>query len=263
MNNSNIGIVNLFVSEKFKDLYFNESLLSEAKETLSDLFETIKNSPVLKLEFKVFSNLENKYIPNETLATRFIDNNINLFEVYTLDEIEKERQKIGKFINEDISVNKDKYNLYCAIDNVIVESLKPSDEVDVDQLHESFSLVLEHIRQPKSERNIQTDITTKTIESINEEIIQLAVKKFNEKYKHISEDDKQFIKSLAQKEDKEKIDLFEEYKSKNLKLLENLNDKDIIHKKHIAIEKINKMDTTKENLDENIIKLYELNKGLI
>ena len=91
MENVNIGIANLIISNKLKESYFNDNLIVESKKIAKDFFDVVKESPVLQLEFKVFNNVENKHIENEQAATRYIDNNIKLFEIYTNEEIGEER----------------------------------------------------------------------------------------------------------------------------------------------------------------------------
>ena len=100
MKSINIGIVNLVVSKKLKDAYFSNSLIEESKEITNDFFNVVKNSPILQLEFKVFNNIENKHIENDLTATRYIDNNIKLFEVWTLQEVEKEHDKLKPFLQK-------------------------------------------------------------------------------------------------------------------------------------------------------------------
>ena len=100
MKNVNIGIANLIISNKLRDSYFNDNLIGESKKIAFDFFGVVKSSPLLQLEFKVFNNIENKHIENDQIATRYIDNNIKLFEVYTIEEIEAEREKMNQFIGE-------------------------------------------------------------------------------------------------------------------------------------------------------------------
>ena len=150
MKNINIGIANLIVSSKLKDSYLNNDLIEESKKVAFNFFDIVKTSPILQLEFKVFNNIDNKHIGNDSLATRYIDNNIKLFEVYTIDEINKEHEKLNVFLTEGIIPDNDeKIQLYTAIDNLIKESLTDYDKVDVDDIHESFNVVLTHIKEPK------------------------------------------------------------------------------------------------------------------
>ena len=101
MKNTNIGIANLVISNKLKQSFFSNNLIEESKKLTNDFFDVIKSSPILQLEFKVYSNIENKHIDNELIATRYIDNNIKLFEVWTLREIEAEHEKLKTFLTEE------------------------------------------------------------------------------------------------------------------------------------------------------------------
>ena len=84
MKNTNIGIANLVISNKLKESYFNNNLIEESKKLTTDFLDIVKSSPILQLEFKVFNNLDNKVIENDLIATRYIDSNIKLFEIYTI-----------------------------------------------------------------------------------------------------------------------------------------------------------------------------------
>lgn len=263
MKTINIGIANLVLSNILRESYFSNEFLSESKHVASEFIDQVKNSPILQLEFKVFDNLENKNINNDVLATRYIDNNIKLFEVYTLDEIKTENKKIEKFvdlkvINESVGkLDENKVNLYNAIGILIEESLKPSDEVDVDQIHESFNYVLDHLKKDKRVK------TSEIEEVINENVIEIAVDKFNEKYSQtLSENDRELIKLLIKSTPEEKKNLFEEYKNENVELLNSLEESKYSDKVQKTIKKINEMLGDDENIDDNIIDLHELKQGL-
>lgn len=259
MKNANIGIVNLIISNKLKDSYFNEKLINESKKIISDFFDVVKNSPILQLEFKVFNNLMDKHIENDIAATRYIDNNIKLFEIYTIQEIEKEREKLIPFISENTFSSTDqRILLYNAIDTLIEESLKRSDEINVDNIHEAFILVLNHIKTPKN--NLVECIDNN---DINDDIIEIAVNKFNNKYEVLDDDDRNLFQTLIKANDEEKAALLETYKNDTLVILERINKentKDIVTK---AIQKIKEMIYEKDNVDDHIISLHELKKELL
>lgn len=262
MKNANIGIVNLIISNKLKDSYFNDKLIEESKKISFNFFEVIKNSPILQLEFKVFDNIENKHIENDLFATRYVDNNIKLFEVYTIEEIDKEREKLNNLYEGIPSIHdeseQDRLKLYNAIDNLITESLTDYDKVDVDDIHESFTFVLNHIKTPK-----KILIESVDVKGINEDVIEIAVDKFNEKYDNLNEEDKNLLKTLIKSNNKEKEELLESYKTENLQILERIdkeNTKDSVTK---AIQKIKEMKFIKESVDDDIISLHELKKELI
>jgi len=259
MKNVNIGIANLIIANKLKESYFNDKFIVESTKITSDFFNVVKNSPVLQLEFKVFNNIENKHIENDQIATRYIDNNIKLFETYTIEEIELERAKLNPFITEGVvDVDNKKTQLYLAIDSLIKESLSFGENVDVDNIHESFTFVLNHIKTPK-----QSVISEIELEPINEDVIEIAIDKFNVKYESLNEDDKNLIKTIVRATDIEKQELLETYKTETLTILEGIdktNTQDNITK---AIQKIKEMVYNGRDVDDNIIKLYDLKKELI
>jgi len=273
MKNLNVGIVNLIISTKLRESYFgdNNDLINESKSLISEFINTIKKSPILQLEFKVFDNIENKVIENELMATRYIDNNIKLFEIYTIDEIINERKKLEKFTNNNFSLlenknYKNKIKLYNAIDVLINESLNDYDNIDVDNLHESFNFILNHIKKPKN-----NEIFNKNDNNIiNEEVLEIAINKFNDKFGLLGENDKSILKTLIKSSNEDKFQLFETYKNETLTILENVNDsksKNVIEK---AINKINEEMSYNinskeflEKIDEDIVSLYELKNEIL
>lgn len=264
MKDINIGIVNYLISNKLRDSYFESKLLKESKEIVYDFLEVIENSPILQLEFKVFNNIENKHISEDAVAVRYIDNNIKLFEIYTLDEINNEKNKLRRFINEDIDVeNIDKYELYNSIDILIEQSLVDYNDVDVNLIHEAFTKVINYVKTPKTlKENISNDNEI-NIENINEDVIEIAISKFNEKYDSLDESDKNLLQTLIKSKVKEKKEILENYKTENLQILENMNKDGIKENVSNAINKIKNMTYNKNTIDNDIIDLYELKKDLI
>jgi len=265
MKNINIGIANLIVSNKLNKQYQDNKSIVESKKIVSDFFEIIKKSPVLQLEFKVFSNIEGKHIENDFFAKEYIDNNIKLFEIYSLDEISVERKKLNKFLRENVNsklnnidYSFEKINLYNAIDTLITESLKNSDEVDVDKIHESFTFIFNHIKTTKKQL-----VENISIDPINEDVLEIAVSKFNEKYTILDENDKNLLKVLIKSNDTEKNIILETYKTETLEILEGLNKDNVKDNISKAIQKIKEMAFDKKNVDDNIIGLHELKKELL
>jgi len=259
MKNVNIGIANLIISNKLKESSFNNKLIGESKKIAFDFFEIVKNSPVLQLEFKVFNNIESKHIENELFAKEYVDNSIKIFEVYTIEEIEAERQKLNPFINEDVlPVDNEKIQLYMAIDTLIKESLKVSDKVDVDKIHESFTLVFNHIKSPKKALLENVDV-----EPLNEDVIEIAVGKFNKKYASLDESDRDLLRTLIKSTTEEKKALLETSKTETLAILEGIDKKNVQDNIAKAIEKIKEMVYDSKNVDDNIIGLHDFKKELL
>lgn len=267
MKNTNIGVANLVISNKLKDSYFSHKMIEESKKLTTDFLDVVKGSPILQLEFKVFSNLENKHIENDLAATRYIDSNIKLFEVHTIQEIDVEREKLNEFLMENAIPNLtegtydydlDRINLYNAIDNLITESLNDYDKIDIDNIHESFTLVLNHIKSPKKQL-----VETVEHKPVNEEVIEIAIGKFNEKYDSLNESDKNLLKRLIKSNSTEKQELLEEYKKDTLTILEGVNKNEIQEKILKTIQKIKEMKYNHKTINDDIISLHELKKEII
>jgi hypothetical protein len=242
-----------------KDSYFNHSLIEESKKLTTDFFDVVKKSPILQLEFKVFSNLENKHIENDLEATRYIDSNIKLFEVYTIAEIDAEREKLNEFAQSgSIVAELERASLYNAIDNLITESINDYDKIDVDVIHESFNFVLNHIKTPK-----KVLVESVDVKPINEDVLEIAIEKFNERYDTLNESDKNLLKRLIKSTDKEKETLLEEYKTDSLNLLEGIQKDKAEEKITKAILKIKEMKFNSKTVNDDIISLHEFKKELL
>ena len=262
MENINIGIINMIIANKIKNSYLTNESLTESKQYAQNLLVTIKNSPILQLEFEVYNNLNSKYIENESLATRYIDNNIKLFETYTIDELETEHNKLKDFVKtnsltEGVTIAGEKTVLFNAIDYLIKESLNIPNQINVNKVHESYTTVLNHLMTPKNKV-----LNVEDIEMVNEEIIEIATNKFNQKYGQLDGDSKKLFQTLIKSTDEEKKSLLETYKAEGLAVLQNLNKENVKENVTRAIKKINEMKYNKENIDNDIIDLYELKRGL-
>lgn len=260
MKNTNIGIANLIISNKLKNSYFENNFINESKKLTSDFLDVINNSPILQLEFKIFNNIENKHIDNDLSATRYIDSNIKLFEIYTAQEITKEHEKLSPFINnEKLDENSSKAKLYNAIDYLIKESLSDYNNIDVDNIHESFTIVLNHIKEPKK---LLVE-SVNELNNINEDVIKIAINKFNEKYDSLNENDAILLKQLMYGTDKDKEELLESYKLESLTLLNNINSVNVKENILKAIQKIKEMKYNKSTVNDDIISLHDLKKDIL
>lgn len=255
----NIGIVNLMATKKMGDA-FNSKTMNEVNDFTTKVLEIIESSPILRTEFKIFNNLRNKHIENELAASRYIDNNIKLMEVYTLREIDAEHEKLGSLINEDVETVDQNLDLYVAINNLITESLNDNIDIDVDVIHESQQVVLKHIMSNKPKENI---ITESDNSNINEEVIEIAIDKFNKKYELMEESDRLLLTKLIKTSDDEKKLMLEEIKKENLTILENVDKTNINEKVEKTIKKLNEMKYNKDTIIDDIVSLHELNKALL
>ena len=264
MKNVNIGVANLIICNKLNESYINNEVLDESRQAATKLLDIVKKSPILQLEFKVYNNIQSKIVENEVLAKEYIDKHIELFEVYTIEEIEAERLKLQEFLTEEVletiteaNYDLEKIDLYNAIDTLVTESLKNSEDIDVDELHEAFTLVFNHVKSPK----VLTENVD--VEPVNEDVLEIAVGKFNEKYASLDEGDKELLKTLIKADWRKKKVLLETYKTETLEILEGIDKDNVQDNIKKAVEKIKEMVYNKKTVDDNIIGLHELKKELL
>lgn len=256
MEKINIGVVKLIVSNQLKESYFNGELLVETEKTTKDFFDTVNESPLLKMEMKVFESLDKRFEESDILAYKFINNNIDKFQTHTLGELHEEHKKLEPFMVGGV-VDGKKRSLYEAIGTLIEESVKLCEDVDVDVVHESFATVLTHIKNNKPE------VKYVIPENINEDVVEMAITKFNDKYENMTSEEINLFKTLVNSTTQDKEKIFEAYKSENVQILESLNEENTNDKITKSIEKINEMTFDKSNADSNIVKLFELKRGLV
>lgn len=262
INKINTGLVKMIILENLNESLLNEKSLNILKETVSKFCNVVNDSPLLQLEYRLFENLENvKNIDNDIIATRYIDNNIKLFEKYSIDEINNEHKKLLEFIDVNntynIDVNKIKINE--SIYNLIIESNKLNVTPNIDLLHESFITVLNYLKDNKNNIiiNENNDDT-----SLNNSIVEIAISKFNDKFNKLDENDKDLFKILTKSSKEEKKSIFEKYKSDIKITLENINNDEIKDRINESINKIDKMEYNNKTINDDIITLFELNNAL-
>ena len=79
----------------------------------------------------------------------------------------------------------------------------------------------------------------------------------------LENDDKKLIKKLINYSYEDKINLFNDIKTNALNELKNHRSEILNERIDKAIKKINDMNNTTNNINDNIITLYELKKNLV
>jgi len=258
MKTANFGVVKAIISGTFSEVLLESTNNIFGKKKIKEFVNILKESDLLKTEYMIFSNLENKYINNDTLITKYIDENISLLKKYTKQNLISEHKKLDQFIDESvILLDENQVKLYENIHSLIYESLDGHiANTDVDKLYDSFTYVFEHIKKPKiaiveSESNIKLDSSLNT-----DLVIERALSKFNERFTSLSEEEKKILNTIAFAEEKDKKALFETLKNEGLNKLTELKTKGIHEDKvNESIEKVKGMQYSKNTLTEDVIHL--------
>ena len=226
----------------------------KCSKIIKECVRVIKTDNVLSDQFTVYDNLKNSIIPEKEL-TEYINENINSLRKYKPQQIIESNKKLEKLctslgvkiggneLNESIS------NLY-----FLMNTAK-----NVNSIHKSKTIVKENILS-----NEEKEI--KEIPSVPIALVSKMVsKKYNQKYKDLTESDKKILKTILENKEGEKP-LFEDYKNKAVNLLSKKiveNDDASLHtnlKK--TYKKVISMEFVNETSVNDISKLHYLIEGL-
>jgi hypothetical protein len=244
---------------------FNELLIKgigkkddASKKLFKQYIKTIKESEVLRTEFLVYHNIENKVDNDSFSANLFITENIKLLDKYDKALILKENQKLGSLLGE------------------------LSGDYELSKLHESLSNLIFVKRTANNVGNVTDEIKVVTAyvtsnkpkevtESINMPIsilTKLMTEKYNEKYDTLSVDDKIIIKTLINSDFGIKKELYVKTVTECMDLVDGLIKEGDAETKERLLRVKGKLLEDKENLNESdfaprFSKLIELKNNLI
>ncbi len=259
----NFGQIKQYVTEQLSQSLLTEDI--EKRKSFESFIKEIKKSDILKTQYKVYGNVENKFIKEESKAIRYINENLDLIKKFILKDYLNENKKLSdKFI---IKENKEQcpctLKLYENLDTLIKETI--SNNPDPEKKYESFNNVLEYIiteDTTKQEENYKFQNNTFFPTS---RIIEMAINKFNNKYSFLNEQEKQIFTALFNNDQKGKELVFDKIKKENInqikrKIVES-DDEKLSDKLKLVEEKLSSMVYNEDNYIEDISKLNKLSLG--
>jgi hypothetical protein len=217
---------------------------------------TIKENEILKLQFLVYTNIENKIEPDRFKATQFVNENMNLFsDIKKKDILENNIKLVNDLLFEKDS--EEKNNLYENISNLIF--LKKNAK-DIEKIIESTNFIVDYIvnNQPKT--------IVEKIELPNSMISVMMVDKYNEKYSVLDETEKKLLKVLIASDDESKKEIYKSIVRECLDIIdvklvtEDLDIKDKLLK--VKDKLLNDKNEIGDDFLKNIIKVNNLVKNL-
>lgn len=267
-----------------KDTIYNISykqLVKESKVDISsDVLRTFVNemreNPILKIQFLVYKNLESGYYKKETLAERYINQNLKLIENFEWNEILNTNKRIRHKLLEDVHVEgaEGKDKLYESI-HTLIKSVTQKGYRELDKSQDAYDYLLEYLMKDKS---TSPDIN-ENAESEKDEypkilswqfVTNMAVNRFNERYAHLNENEKQLVKMLLSPEQTKK-NHFLDLKNENLTKINDIlfSDKtdnsirETVMKFKSKIESLDENKLSQAEIDESLINLMELKESLV
>src|SRR3989337_672376 len=107
-----------------------EIMSENGKKTtiLNSFIKSVKENPILKLQYLVFKNIEEGKFTKERLAERYIAQNLKILESLSWDKVLESNRALRIFLleNSHVEGNKDKQTLYENIHTIIESSIRKS-----------------------------------------------------------------------------------------------------------------------------------------
>jgi hypothetical protein len=237
-----------------------ESVMSDdksKKELFKGYVKSIKENEILKTQFLVYTNIEQKVESDVAKAAMFVKENIELFSKFNKKDIlEANTKLVGNLLFES-DVLDEKKELYESISTLIFTNKTPE---TIDHIVEATSKIVDYIV------NNKTKTVSEAIELPNSMLSTMMVDKYNEKYASLDESEKKILKTLIESTDEEKKEVYSNTIKECITLInEKLDTSDLNAKDKLLRVKdrlLNDKQEINEDFIKNISKLVELRSNL-
>lgn len=250
MSKYNLGIVKTSVLTNLND-----------GSPLKGFVNLLKESDLLMTELSIFDNIEKKYIPNEDLAIKYIDENVSLLKEkgYTKENFDAENKKFIPLMEGLEFGHTPNGELYENIHTLLYESLSGKKSTNVNKLHDAFVYVLEHLKTNNKKPILETvELPVIPAEMVvSDFLLKKAIFEFNKKYSTIlSEDELAVLKSIINENKESKQSSFASIKESTINALEAL-------KLEVESQSKSKMDVHEQrNVDQFTAKIDQSIKNI-
>jgi hypothetical protein len=246
-----------------KELYNNilsESVMSKnegSKKLFKNYVKTLRENEMLKTQFLVYSNIENKVETDIAKATMFVKENIDLFSKYAKKDIFEANKKLVSELLFEKDITNEKAELHENISTLIFTEKKPQ---TIDTIVEAMNNVVNYIVNNKESE------VTEAIDLPTSMVTAMMVEKYNQKYSVLDESQRNVLKVLIESTDDEKKQVYGDMLNECLSLInEKLEASDLDTKDKLLRVKeklLNDKQEVNEDFIKNISKLVELRDGL-
>ena len=249
------------IKNAFNDILAENISVSnkESKDLFKKYLKMLKEDKMLKTQFLVVSNIENKVESDREKATQFVKENIELFSSFDKNKLLESNKKLFNLLNSKFNENLDYNNkdLHENISKLIFTKRTPN---NIDVIVEATSSIVDYILSNKIK------VINEAIQLPSSMISTIMVEKYNEKYADLTEDEKKVIKVLLNSNDEQKREFYSDTLKECIELVnENLKNCSLETKEKLLIVKeklLNDKSSVDENFGKNITKLINLKSDL-
>ena len=252
------------IKNGFNDL-LAEGLMTKDRAN-KDLFgkyiKTIKESEILRTQFMIYNNIENKIESDAFTANLFVSENLRLLEKYKISDIIKENKKLMtllKNVKTDIKESYDQRlsDLHESLSMLITTKKSTS---NINEVTENLGKVITFIKENKAKE------AKESIDLPNSMLSTIMVEKYNDRYSTLTESEKAILKVMIESTDEEKQEVYKQTLRECIDLInENLKEANLDAKDKLLQVKdklLNDKLEVNENFFKNISKLVDLKTSL-
>jgi len=231
------------------------------KKLFKKYVKTIKESEILKTQFLIYNNIENKVDNNPLSAFSFVSENFKILEKYNQSDILKENKKLASILagfEKRFSESYGLSNLHESMSRLTYTNRTPSNiEIVMDEIKKVSDYIISN--KPKEIKE-SFDLPTSVIS-------KLMVEKYNEKYSTLDDSDKNVIRVLIDKNVENKKEFYQKEVNECISIIDNLltvsegEEKDKLLKVKAKLSE-NKEEIDNEKFIDKISKLMELKNNL-
>ena len=257
-----------------KDVFLDKLIESHTsdektgKSLYKNFLKILKESKTLKTAFVVYKNIEGKTIKSEALANDYLKENISFLNNFrgekSLTEQSKKLLDLLEKNNIDLKDIKTK-KIHESLENLITTKKSIS---TIDRIQESKNNLVSWLMSDKLVVN-ESDDKKYVRDNIDpKKFLDIAVNKFNEKYKDsLSEEEVVILKVLRKNNEESTKELVGKLVKETVTLINNhLNNNNSTNIKEKLLETkdvVYKMAEENNNFSDKVLKLYELKKNLV
>ena len=233
----------------------------DSKKIFKKYLKDLRESEILKTQFLIYKNIEDKVELNESKAIEFVKSNIALMQKYTKKDILEANKllesKIPSSLDLDnVYVNNDLKVLHENISKLILTKNTPN---TVDEIVETTLEVAKYINNNKV-KEINEDLGIP-----NSLLSNIAVEKYNKKYENMTESQNEVVKLVIESDVDSRCNFFKKTVKKCISQInEKLKDSDVTIKESLLAAKENLLERefSDETFIKDISKILELSEDL-
>lgn len=232
------------------------------KGLFKKFLKTIKENKTLRLQYDVYSNIENRADTDSNKASLYIEENIKILQDLGNEKIIEANANLMKLAEGVIGKIKveypeDKKELHESIGNLLFTKKTPK---TIDSIVESKSKIISHILNNEVvEKTVNEDVVPNSVLS------SLYVNKFNEKYSDLSESNKKVFKALLESDTEKQSVLYIDLVNECISLVnQRLAESDTSTKETLlnVKEKLLKLEYNQETFSVDVDKIVSLKTTL-